>query len=67
MMKKVIANALHEAQEEMPVGQNWNLHSKSACEELAHKIQRALEEAGMSVTVSQDFLSKSIEKINYEN
>ena len=67
MMKKVIANALHEAQENMPVGQSWYLHNKGDCGRLAHKIQRALEEAGMSVTVSQSFFDEHVEGMNDEN
>jgi|TARA_B100000085_G_scaffold267569_1_gene277241 hypothetical protein len=43
-MKEVIANALHKAQTDMPVGQDWNLHSKSACEQLADKVIVAVKE-----------------------
>lgn len=34
--------ALYEAQEKMPPGQNWNLHSKSACDTLAKRVLDSL-------------------------
>jgi hypothetical protein len=42
-MKKLISKVLHEAQEDAPIGQSWNLHSEAACDQLAEKVADKLD------------------------
>jgi len=38
-----VARVLHEAEEQMPAGQSWNLGSKAACDMLATKILEEID------------------------
>ena len=43
-LKQIISSTLHDTQTSMPLGQNWNLHSKSTCDALSEKIIDKLNE-----------------------
>ena len=54
-LQQTISNVIFEAQEKMPIGQSWNLYSKSACDSLAEKIAHELDTAERedSITASE--------------
>ena len=53
-MKNLISKILHEAQQDTPIGQQWNLYSKGACDQIAEKIANELEPHKVFVRVEVD-------------